>query len=70
MKLSEVFTLEEIEEIYKLKIGLFEEFLIEGAEGWVENIDYKRSGDTWLVTRKALNDKFEIDLSPADELFL
>ncbi|WP_297436995.1 helix-turn-helix domain-containing protein [uncultured Clostridium sp.] len=70
MRLTEVFTLREIEQVYGLKVDKIKSFLRRGADGWIENIDYKKSGGTWLVTRKALIDKFDIDLSPDDELFL
>ena len=70
MRITEVFTLREIEEVYGIKIDRIRVFLHRGAKGWTENVDYRKSGGTWLITRKALIDKFDIDLSPDDELFL
>ena len=70
MRLTEVFTLAEIEKVYGIKTERIKAFLNRGAKGWTENVDYKKSGRVWLVTRKALNDKFDIDLHPVDELFI
>ena len=70
MKITEVFTLKEIEEIYKIKVDRIRVFLHRGAKGWIENIDYRKSGGTWLVTREALLKKFDIDLALDDKIFI
>lgn len=70
MRLTEVFTLAEIEQKYGLKTERIKAYLNRGAKDWVKNKDYKKSGRVWLVTREAVENKFGIDLVADDELFI
>ncbi|MGL5764108.1 MAG: helix-turn-helix domain-containing protein [Sarcina sp.] len=70
MKLTEVFTIKEIEVIYGFKIEKIKSYIKRGAKDWKLNVDYRKSGGTWLITRNAIEKKFGIDLIPEDELFI
>lgn len=70
MKLTDVITIKEASEIYKIKIDRIRLFLNRGANGLKENIDYRKSGATWLITKKAVEKTFNVEIIKDDELFI
>ena len=70
MSITDVLTIKEATEIYKIKIDRIRLFLNRGAKGLVENVDYRKSGSTWLITREALEKTFNVEVIKDDELFI
>ncbi|MGL4452190.1 MAG: helix-turn-helix domain-containing protein [Sarcina sp.] len=60
MKLTEVYTLTEIEERFGIKSATLKTYLNRGAKEWAKDIDYKKSGRVWLITQKAVEKYIDI----------
>lgn len=58
--ITKVLTLREASDRYGIPIETLRTFLKRGAKGWKVNKDYRKSGPTWLITKEALERKFDI----------
>lgn len=53
-KLKEVMTISEACDKYKFNIDTIRKFLNRGANTLIENVDYKKSGGTWLISESGI----------------
>ena len=54
MDINDIYTIKEIEEVYKISTNTMRSFLDRGAKGVELNKDYRKSGSTWLVAKSGL----------------
>ncbi|WP_096636391.1 helix-turn-helix domain-containing protein [Clostridium cochlearium] len=57
MKLEDIMDLKEASEKYNLNINTLKTICQKGLHNLSEDVDYKKTGRVWLITRKAIEEK-------------